>query len=69
MKAATANASSIGLPAVGMGVKNYPSKEVFQCITQAVKEFSQAHPASQLTDIKIYLYKRALSAAQLKVNK
>lgn len=45
MKASASNAVSVGFPADGMGVKGYPSKEVFNTFLKAVQEFSQASPA------------------------
>lgn len=66
-KASATKATSIALPAVGMGVKGYPSKIVAETLLQAAKVFAESNPNTTLGAIKLYLHKPSLKPSQLQV--
>ena len=67
VKASEIGATSLALPAVGMGVKGYPSKRVAEVTLQAVKSFTDENPDSALTMIKLYLHQPSLKPSQILV--
>ena len=67
VKASEIGATSLALPAVGMGVKGYPSKRVAEVTLQAVKSFTDENPDSALTMIKLYLHRPSLKPSQILV--
>ena len=66
-EASKLKAGSVALPSMGLGAKGFPSKDVAAATLQAITEFTESNPTSSVTQVKLYLYKPALSANQLKV--
>ena len=66
-EASKLKAGSVALPSMGLGAKGFPSKDVAAATLQAITEFTESNPLSSVTQVKLYLYKPALSANQLKV--
>ena len=67
-KSASVNHNSIAFPALGMGVKGFPTDVVAKSMIEAITEYSETNPNSSLTLINVYLFEKSVTPAQVKVS-